>query len=255
MEYKKLPSLLELAAITPIVQPQQPQQPQQTKRPPSYSDSFYIVKQPTSRSHFEFLDLATAPQEEPQPPSHLPTRPIPPSHIPEIAIGFLFHITLISIFESLFFYYFISKSEDKGILTTVNNLLDGVTATCPWPANQTVLLRDVFQLLVNQTALQAAAATATETRTAYNDRIFLQSWMYVVALVSATVLTLVTTAWRKVLSRTSMRRIVLENVGLVALLGLYEFAFFKTIIYRYDSISVLEIEEFAVNRLQTQCGL
>ncbi len=182
MEYKKLPSSLELAALPTVA----------TKRPPSYSDSFYIVKQPTSRSHFEFLDLATVPQESQElptqpaqdpPPLILPTLPTPTSHpFIEIALGFLFHITLISLFESLFFYYFISRSEDKGILTTVNNLLNEVTATCPWPANQTTLLHDIFQLLVNQTAVQAAAATAAQSRTTHNSGIFLRCRMYVVTL-------------------------------------------------------------------------
>ncbi len=251
---KSVPSSLELAAY---------------KRPPSYSDSFYVVKQTASHPTFEFLDLAATTAATanptkplaPPPPSSIPTVPIndqtsqnPNTFVP-IALSFLFHISLISLFESLFFYYFISRSEDKGILTTVTNILDEITTTCPWPANQTIIFRDIFQLLVNTTALSTAAAKATESRAAYNHRIFVQSWMYVVAIGSTALLAFAAAVWRKQLTRALVRRIVSENLGLVALLGAYEFVFFKTIIYNYDSISVLEIEEYAVNTLQSQCLL
>ncbi len=244
---KSVPSLLELAAY---------------KRPPSYSDSFYVVKQAASHPTFEFLDLAATTAKPLAPPPPSPTiannqhnQNQTPNTIVPFALSFLFHISLISLFESLFFYYFISRSEDKGILTTVTNLLDEITITCPWPANQTVILRDLFQLLVNTTALTTAAAKAAQSRAAYNHRIFVQSWMYVVAIGSTALLAFAAAAWRKQLTRDLVRRIVLENLGLVALLGAYEFAFFKTIIYNYDSISVLEIEEYAVNTLQSQCLL
>ncbi len=254
-EYKKLPSNLELATITA----------QPTKRPPSYSDSFFIVKQQKqkqgSHSNFEFLDLANSSTSDISnlaTVTHVqPELPTSPSHsrTPEIALGFLFHITLISVFESLFFYYFISRSEDKGILTTVNNLLHEVTRTCPWPTNQTVILRDLFKLFVNTTSLQIAASSALQSRTAYNNAIFLQSWMYVVGLSSTCLLMFAIAKWRSYLTRSMLLRILLENIGLVLLLGAYEFLFFKTIIYKYDSISVLEIENYAANQLQTICDI
>lgn len=267
-EYRKLPSSIELTSLADQQQTQQTQT-NAVKRPPSYSDSFFILKKNTTinQSSFEFLDLATVqePPASPKPPTNtakITNQTQTHTHTPKThehaitAIGFLFHITLISLFESLFFYYFISRSEDKGILTTVNNLLAEVTRTCPsWPANQTVILRDLFTLLINQTALQAAAQQASATRAAYNNHIFLQSWMYVVALASSSILVFAIATWRHYLTKAAMRRILLENLGLVALLGVYEFAFFKTIIYNYDSISVLEIEEYAVNTLQSQCFL
>jgi hypothetical protein len=42
---------------------------------------------------------------------------------------------------------------------------------------------------------------------------------------------------------------------MVTLLGLYELTFFKTIIYRYENMSLPELDGFVVGQLQSQCGL
>jgi hypothetical protein len=47
----------------------------------------------------------------------------------------------------------------------------------------------------------------------------------------------------------------LDNVCMILLLGLYEYFFFRTIIYRYQSLSDSELDGNIVRQLQTQCGL
>jgi hypothetical protein len=250
--YKEIPSCLELVAL-----PEKPLQPKKpVKRPPSYSDSFYILNQGSS-SIFELVDTSIPPAPVIQNPElpEVPKNNLKNNSWIRVGLSFLFHITLISMFESIFFYYFISKSEDKGITTTVNNLLNGITASCPLSANQTVFWHDVFHLLVNTTSLQSAAIMAADQRAVYNSGIFLQSWMYVVGISGITAVAFVVAAFRKVLDKRTLTHILAENVGLVAMLGCYEFLFFRTIIYQYDSISVLEIEQYIVNTLQNQCGI
>lgn len=56
------------------------------------------------------------------------------------------------------------------------------------------------------------------------------------------------------LSCRTIKRILLDNLGLVAMLGLYEYLFFRTIIYEYISLSVSEIDKFAVSTLEQSCG-
>jgi len=41
----------------------------------------------------------------------------------------------------------------------------------------------------------------------------------------------------------------------VTLLGIYEYIFFRTIIYNYNNLSLPELNEFIVGQLQQQCGL
>lgn len=247
--YKQIPSCLELVSLPEKLVPKISDR-NLPKRPPSYSDSFFILNQGSS-SVFELVDTtvqsALSPAKESSEVSNKPWV--------RVGLSFLFHISLISLFESIFFYYFISKSEDKGITNTVNNLLNKVTATCPWSSNQTMFWRDVFHLLVNTRSLQSSAVQAAQQRAAYNDRIFLQSWMYVVGISGCTGAAFILAFFWRYLNWNTLRHILLENLGLVAMLGCYEFLFFRTIIYQYDSISVLEIEEYIVNTLQNQCGI
>ncbi len=249
--------------------PQQPQPPKPFRRPVSYSDSFFFI--PSSLDPLDLsgssLDLIASadspttsttpaivatPTQSQQPQQ--PQQPQPPTWV-LVPLGFLFHIALISLFESTFFYLFISKSEDKGITTTVQHLVNQVTDTCPWPANQTIFLSDLLGLFINATAIQSAATAAGLQRSAYNAHIFLQAWMYTVGIGVLTLVSYSVAAYKKWLTWNRLRGILLENLGLVGMLGIYEFLFFKTVIYQYDSVSVPEIEGSILAALQQQCGL
>ncbi len=240
------------------------------RRAPSYSDSFLVLHSSHSPSKqsaassgiFEYLDLAPVSSSSQLAVIDTNSEVISESKhnwIPSIAekgTSAVFHIFLISIFESVFFRLFITKSEDKGILTTVQRLVGGVTDTCKtWNHNQTVILNDILTLFVNTTHVEYQSSLAYVARANYNSTIFARSWIYVGALGSLTLVFVFVSIWRKWIQRTHIRQILLENMGLVAMLGLYEYMFFSTVIYNYDSISVSEIEGNLVQILQGQCGL
>ncbi len=245
-------------------QPQQPQPPKPFRRPVSYSDSFFFIPSSLdpldlSGSSLDLIASADSPTTSTTPA--IATTPTTPTYSPQsptwvlIPLSFLFHITLISMFESAFFYLFISKSEDKGITTTVQHLVNQVTDTCPWPTNQTIFLSDLLGLFINATAIQSAATAAGLQRSTYNAHVFLQAWMYTVGIGGLTLVSYSVAAYKKWLTWPTLRGILLENLGLVGMLGIYEFLFFKTVIYQYDSVSVPEIEGSILATLQQQCGL
>ncbi len=249
----------------PLQQPQQPQQPQPPKpfrRPVSYSDSFFFIPSSLdpldlSGSSLDLIASADSPTTSTTPAiatTSLQSQPQSPAWV-LIPFSFLFHIALISMFESAFFYLFISKSEDKGITTTVQHLVNQVTDTCPWPTNQTIFLSDLLGLFINATAIQSASTAAGLQRSAYNAHVFLQAWMYTVGIGGLTLVSYSVAAYKKWLTWPKLRGILLENLGLVGMLGIYEFLFFKTVIYQYDSVSVPEIEGSILAALRQQCGL
>lgn len=220
------------------------------RRAPSYSDSFLVLQ--AKATVFEPIDLELV--------STVPALPTNIAHErclwAEKSLSILFHLFLISVFESLFFRLFITKSEDKGILTTVQNLVTGVTGSCQtWTLNQTLITNDLLALFVNSTQVQKAAMQAFQNRSHYNAAIFTRSWIYVGALGSAVVLLFSVLRCFKKIQTFHLRPILLENLGLVMALGLYEYMFFSTVIYDYDSISVSEIEGNIVQMLHNQCGL
>ena len=103
------------------------------KRPPSLSDSFTFTPENIARANLiplipssEKLDVVA---EESM--SQIPQTQDVDRHwryerqIVEVAIKLLFHITLISIFETLFYFLYVSSLEDNGIEKTVNTFIDG----------------------------------------------------------------------------------------------------------------------------------
>jgi hypothetical protein len=170
------------------------------------------------------------------------------------ALSFGFHICLIGIFETLFFFLFISKSEDDGIQMTIQNYIQGILNQCKqWSLNDTVTINTILQALVNTTQVQTDATRAMTERTLYNHNLEVQAWMYVAGIASC--LCLGGAVAHLVKIRIPVRRILLENLSMVALLGLYELMFFKTIIYKYRSLTFEELNGNIVGQLQGSCGL
>jgi len=172
----------------------------------------------------------------------------------EYLLLFLIHITLISIFETVFFFLFVSKDEDNGILSTTAHYTDALLGMCHGlNKNQTAALNYVFLQLFNASKIEAAGAVAANQRTTFNLRLMYQSWMYVGGLFGSIVVVGAFSKWRQY--RIRWCAIVAENLVLVAMLGVYEFMFFETIIKKYMAESPDEISANFVKGLQSQCGL
>lgn len=233
------------------------------RRGPSYSDSFFFLPaaSPSATSGFFLQDISFQPlvshgKKDAFTQTESPVNKTRAALIFKKISGFLFHIFLISIFENVFFFTFISKSEDQGILKTVANYVDEIAESCAtWPHNETVFWNDLLSLVVNPQNVSDASAVSLTQRNAGNDALLVKSWIYTAGILGAVCVGGSLGYRQGWLSRRTVKRILLENVGLVAMLGLYEFIFFRTIIYEYSSLSVPEIDEFAVGTLQKSCGL
>jgi hypothetical protein len=179
-----------------------------------------------------------------------------PTEAPKLnkLLSILTHITLISVFETVFYFNFISKSEDNGIQNTINQFLQGTLSQCrTWPQNTTQLLSALLQLVVNETQIASAAAAATSQRAASNQTLQVQSWMYVVSLASTVISIAIAAHCKKY--KINWRSIIVENIVLVCLLGAYEAFFFETIIYMYQSLTLPELEQSILQQLHTSCGI
>uniref|UniRef100_A0A6C0HL09 Uncharacterized protein n=1 Tax=viral metagenome TaxID=1070528 RepID=A0A6C0HL09_9ZZZZ len=213
------------------------------RRPPSYSDSFYFTPDDGL-----LVVYTPAPAPTPTPKKTLKLK------IAKRAISFLFHILLISIFETLFFFLFISKSEDMGIQNTINGYVQGVVSQCSaWSKNESAAITDILALFLNASDVLSAAARAGEERRYYNLMLQVQAWVYVLILLLAFAITALAYLIRDVPIK--WKSVLVDNVCMIVLLGLYEYFFFRTIIYKYQSLSDSELDGNIVTQLQTQCGL
>jgi len=169
-------------------------------------------------------------------------------------IGFGFHITLISLFETVFFFLFVSQTEDTALQNTVENYIRSTLTSCnQWTPNTTQYVEDILSLIINTTQVNTEGSLARTNRVLFNHSLQIQSWMYMTGLLSAILIS--TCIGQKAKLRLAWRRILIDNLCMVALLGLYEWTFFKTIIYNYENLSMPELNQHIVQQLQDSCGL
>jgi hypothetical protein len=226
------------------------------KRPPAYSDSFIelgtykaldskplVINIPET---YEDVRLATI--------TDVPVVWITYEHVCENLIRFLFHITLISIFETVFFFHFVSKDEDDGILATTNFYTNSFLDRCAkFSFNETALVNYLLGPYVNASIIINDGIGARRARSESNASLNALSWTYVGILSALMAGVGVVGLACKYNIRWSY--IVVENIVLVAMLGLYEFMFFETIIKKYAVESPQEISGLFVQGLQQRCGL
>ncbi len=214
-------------------------------RPISYSDSFLVVPSHTPKD--------TGPSSN---PITVPISAIKPQFDfvwwYEKFVSLCIHISLIALFETVFFFQFISKSEDSGLLKTIDKYVYDLADSCVvWPANITVPVNDLLLLFINPANVSAIANDAATSRSTYNTNLQIQAWIYFICLTAFTGILSGIAVWKRF--KFHWKRVFIENIAMVALLGIYEFAFFRTIIYNYISLSVPEIDEHIVNILHSMC--
>jgi hypothetical protein len=239
-------SCLELSNLAVLNSPASRKTP--LLRPPSYSDSFLVLG----------TTAAAAAVTPTSAPLNVPLSAVRPRFDfiwwYEKCVSLLIHISLISLFETVFFFQFIAKSEDSGLLKTIDGYVYALGDSCAvWPANITAVIADITHLLVNVNNVTAAASVSAAGRSNFNKNLQIQSWLYFTGITSLTGIASAWAIWKKY--KFHWRRVFFENIAMVALLGIYEFVFFRTIIYNYISLTMPEIDLHIVQVLQRLCGL
>jgi hypothetical protein len=229
-------------------------------RPPSLSESFAWTEENVLRANASNTSLnlmvspVRSPQRSPEPPKQAPKPVCSEGKIINYALRFLFHITLISIFESVFFFLYISKLEDNGINRTIGTFINGAVNSC---INDSVIERnitnDFLNLFLNSTIIIQQGDAAYAARSVINNNLFMRSWIYVGGLGGLFVLLTIASVLRKV--KIKWGKLVWENCVLVTMLAAYEYTFFSTVIFPYNPITGEEIARNAVWELQERCGL
>ena len=168
------------------------------------------------------------------------------------ALQFTVHLILISIFETVFFWKYVSESEDQALINLVNHYIANTLVDC---ANMTVgqrtIVTDFLNLFLNQTVADGAGLAAAADRSAANGVLLRNSWLYVGGLVGLCATLTALAKYQKM--ALDWRHILGENIALVTLLGLYEWMFFHTVIFRYQSISFAELDQQIVDELHASC--
>jgi len=167
-------------------------------------------------------------------------------------IKLLLHITLISVFETLFYFLYVSSLENNGIENAINTFINGAIEDCyNMTVEQIEVIDNVLETYINASDVIQKGNTEELARHKYNKHILNIAWGYVSGLAGLFVILSVYTRVRKI--KINWKNVVLENFAMVMLLGLYELLFFNTIVHKYLPISTEELAQGAVEKLQTAC--
>jgi hypothetical protein len=174
--------------------------------------------------------------------------------IVEVFIKLLLHIVLISIFETLFYFLYVSSLENNGIETTVNTFINDAVTNCMNISPLDIqVIDDFLDPYINATQVIATGNNAGIQRMIYNELISRRAWAYVGGLMGLFMALTVYIRCRRI--KINWWYIIFENTSMVVLLALYELMFFNTIIYSYEPISTDEISRDAIRKFQGSCGI
>jgi hypothetical protein len=210
------------------------------RRPPAYSDSFLVIA-PKYTLNYEEPLLEAEPKES----------------WTQWALLFIFkgsfHILCISAFETTFYFLYVNKSEDAGIVGTINTYYQPLVRDCAqWSNGTKWLVREVLTYSINASRIDVEGQAASSERTAYNNGLILQSTLYSVGTLVLCLGIVGISLCRK--WKVAWSTIFLENMLFIGVLAAYEFFFYNTIIYKYKTLSTAELNRYIVDGLAS-CAL
>jgi len=171
-----------------------------------------------------------------------------------ILLKLLLHILLISIFESLFFFMYVSSLENNGVENTMDTFTNNAVKICNnMTTPQIDLINSYLGPYINRTQVELDANIEFKIRENWNERIMIQSWIYVGVLSGLFCFVLLYGKLRSIYIKWT--KVIIENIFMVILLAVYEMLFFNTIIFRYLPLSSSEISNDTVQKLHNQCHL
>jgi hypothetical protein len=233
------------------------------RRPPSLSEgcinvgnyeSIYEKMEPLS------LTIRNSIQGDLTPVAVLPVKEAGPEihtweeTVADYTLRFLLHISLISFFETIFFFKFVSVDEDKGITDISNFYTHKILNSCAnLSGGEVAFINSILSRFVNISNIDSDGVSSATNRYINNQVLYKTSWSYFAGISGCFVLLSLISVLRKYNIRWGY--IIIENVIFVSMLGLYEFAFFLNIIKNYGTITPQEITMGFANGLQTTCGL
>jgi hypothetical protein len=216
-------------------------------RPPSYSDSF-IVRSPS---------INGTPVLE---PLYIPLPDIPKIDSIEsksklnidgyilFVIKCSLHILFISSFESIFYFLYVSQSENAGILKVIDAYYQPLISNIGnWSNTSKLILLDILNYELNKTTIDKAGSTALINRRIYNMSLMNLSIGYSIFFLGIFGIMCTTVYLKRV--KIKWRKLFIEHLSFIVLLGLYEYFFYITIIYKYTTVSTDELNQYIVDGL------
>lgn len=163
---------------------------------------------------------------------------------------FMIHLTLISIFEIIFFFSIVSTYENKAITSVIVSFFNSVPSYCNELNYQEKFnFTNIFNLLVNTTQININSNYSADERKSFNNTLFVNAWMYFLVIIGIDIFLFIVKYIYKI--KINLKKIILDNFGMIIILAIYEYMFFKSIILLYENISKNELIKLMVGQFNT----
>jgi len=215
------------------------------RRPPSYSDSF-LIRSP-SLQNTPVLEPLYIPEPFFIEPLKLDEPPLYHTVIIFILKGAL-HIFFISSFETLFYFLYVSASENTGIKNTIDAYYKPLIQSCNlWSNFSKGLILNIIKYEVNKTAIDTEGVRSATSRSRYNTGLLHLSIGYSTICLFIIGLSAFIIYLKKI--QVKWQKLFLEHLAFVVVLALYEYFFYITIIYKYTTVSTAELNQYILDGL------
>jgi hypothetical protein len=168
-------------------------------------------------------------------------------------IMFMQHLFLITMFELIFFFNYVTKFEDNALINVFNSLTESITSKCSSLSNDSkIILDDIFKMFVNTTQVNENAIISYNSRMVVNNNLMTKATTYFIGVLVVNIM-LICGNRCTINKKINYKEIIIDNLIMIILLGIYEYIFFSNIVFKYLSISNDEIFQNFQNKFISSC--
>ena len=168
-------------------------------------------------------------------------------------IMFMQHLFLITMFELIFFFNYVTKYEDNALISVFNSLTESIVNSCSNLNDQSkMIVDDIFKLFVNTTQVNENAMKSYNSRMVVNNSLMVKAISYFIGVLGINIM-LICGNKCTINKKINYKEIIIDNLIMITLLGIYEYIFFSNIVFKYLSISNDEIFQNFQNKFIGSC--
>jgi hypothetical protein len=166
---------------------------------------------------------------------------------------FFLHLFLISLFELIFFFGFVTKFENKAIVQLIGEITNTAISSCNLLDTSDKQIIDYFlNRIVNSEQLLINSNNDMVERNLYNNSLLIIGIAYFLVLLSLNIF--IFSINRCYFKRNiNYKNICIDNCIMIILLGLYEYMFFSYIVFQYQTSSTNELVYDVYNQVNATC--
>jgi len=176
-------------------------------------------------------------------------------------INLVAHVLVLAIFEPFFFFMYVTVFERKTYLKNIDRYVDSLIMQVNHLSQKYVdIIRELFFGTNAKQTIEAeldhmhvAALQAEASRDDFNHHLMIYAAVFTACIMLFLIGLVVLAKLRNVYI--NWCRIIVDNLIIVLLIGLYEFFFFQVVVSRYKIESSTEVNYYILNKITSETSI